>query len=150
MTFDDVIALHPWMAAFLADLRETCHDCGAALGEVHADGCDTARCAICHGQRISCGCPWEQTGGDRWWGLMYLEEYRLCLEQNYWCRDFFEDGGRWVPVATPEGYRRLLDISLQNRGRVRWHVPCQRNDLGAHTDLNRAAPLVRGGRAERN
>lgn len=38
----------------------------------------------------------------------------------------------------------------QDCRRVRWHVPCERDDVGARADLNRAAVLVHRGRAERN
>jgi len=30
-----------------------CHDCGAAPGEIHEDGCDTARCSVCGDQGLA-------------------------------------------------------------------------------------------------
>lgn len=31
-----------------------CHDCAAAVGQPHTDGCDTARCLWTGGQRLQC------------------------------------------------------------------------------------------------
>lgn len=46
-----------------------CHDCRAAPGRKHTPGCDTARCLVCGGQRLSCGCPEDKGYGDVWTGL---------------------------------------------------------------------------------
>jgi len=35
-----------------ADVPETCHDCGAHIGEYHHPGCDMERCPKCGGQMI--------------------------------------------------------------------------------------------------
>ena len=54
-----------------ADANKTatkhCHDCNAAPGEFHLSGCDTARCATCGGQALSCDC--DDVGEDVWTGL---------------------------------------------------------------------------------
>ena len=34
----------------------TCHDCGVAPGEEHAENCDWEACPRCGGQLISCDC----------------------------------------------------------------------------------------------
>jgi hypothetical protein len=31
-----------------------CFECGAATGELHADGCDVERCPCCGGQLVRC------------------------------------------------------------------------------------------------
>ncbi len=36
------------------DDENTCHDCGAAVGETHDGDCDVARCPVCGRQRLSC------------------------------------------------------------------------------------------------
>ena len=50
-----------------------CHDCGVEPGQKHLDGCDTARCLICGGQRLGCDC--EEGYGDVWDGMWPGTEY---------------------------------------------------------------------------
>ncbi len=33
-------------------------------GGFHHLGCDVARCPVCHGQQISCGCRFDEWGED--------------------------------------------------------------------------------------
>lgn len=37
-----------------------CHDCGAQPGGFHHLGCDWAECPHCHGQLITCTCPFDE------------------------------------------------------------------------------------------
>ena len=114
-----------------------CHDCGVEVGEKHKPGCDTARCSVCSGQLLSCGC--KKGKPDIWIGLMYPEEHKICLEQNFWCRDFvFAENSKFVPewrVLKGTEVSDALRASLP----IRWHVPCNREDEESHADLNRAA-----------
>jgi hypothetical protein len=42
---------------------ETCHDCVAAHGQIHVEGCDVERCPKCGGQLISCDCGFTEKSG---------------------------------------------------------------------------------------
>jgi hypothetical protein len=41
-----------------------CHDCGVEPGGFHHLGCDWAECPHCHGQLLTCTCPFDEFHGD--------------------------------------------------------------------------------------
>jgi hypothetical protein len=73
-------------------MREHCHDCGAAAGEFHGNGCDVERCPICGFQLLSCGhrprtrrIPWS----GEWPGVAECREfgwYTLFSPSDGWVR----------------------------------------------------------------
>jgi hypothetical protein len=36
-----------------------CHDCRVIKGEFHVPTCDVEECPACHGQLLSCDCPFD-------------------------------------------------------------------------------------------
>jgi hypothetical protein len=36
-----------------------CHDCRVIKGEFHVPTCDVEECPVCHGQMLSCDCPFD-------------------------------------------------------------------------------------------
>ena len=104
-----------------------CGDCGAVPGAFHMPGCDVERCGACGGQAISCGCPDEAYGANRqrwtgaWPGSLEAAHHGL------FCHNLVD--GKPEPDM-----RKVLDTP---RHRVQWHVPCDKDDVGARPDLNR-------------
>jgi hypothetical protein len=45
-------------------LRARCGDCGVEPNGAHHIGCDVARCPLCRGQLLSCGCRFDEDGPD--------------------------------------------------------------------------------------
>jgi hypothetical protein len=45
--------------------RRQCHDCGVINGEFHVPSCDVEECPRCHGQVLSCDCPYDAS--ERSW-----------------------------------------------------------------------------------
>src|ERR1700680_3120695 len=41
-----------------AELR-ACHDCRVIKGAFHVPDCDVEECPVCHGQLLSCDCPFD-------------------------------------------------------------------------------------------
>jgi hypothetical protein len=137
--FQHIIDLYPWLETFKDLLAPKCHDCGVKIGEQHQNGCDTARCSVCGGQHMICGC--EDGEADLWLGLMYLMEHKICLDNGYWCRDaIYLDGEEFI-VTSPEMHRLGLRMQFSKVPgfQMKFHIPCTQDDVGAHADLNRAA-----------
>jgi hypothetical protein len=44
--------------------QDACHDCRAVKGQFHVVGCDGEECPVCHGQALSCDCPYDDTDED--------------------------------------------------------------------------------------
>jgi hypothetical protein len=107
---------------------ERCPDCNVAPGGTHHGGCDVERCSTCGGQWISCGHEDHEPEEARWTGEW--PGVAECRALNLYCRTLHADG----TPATAENPITSEDIQ---RGGIRWHVPCKKDDVGAHADLNR-------------
>lgn len=106
----------------------SCYDCGVEPGELHADGCDIARCLATGGQRLSCYGRHEPPlpgtnpcGQDRWSGMW--PGVAECRELGWFC--VMEPGKGWVsvPEGTPgamEDLNRLAVEAVWDRARGRF------------------------------
>ena len=83
------------------EIREHCPDCGVKVNEPHDEFCDVARCSICGGQRLSCGC--EEESEDIWEG--YWPGTKDCLEQQLIC--CWDDSKEWVADLNELARRRM-------------------------------------------
>lgn len=105
---------------------DSCFDCGAGLGELHAHGCDVERCPYCGGQMISCFCDDSFPDGvpdkDRmpWDGFWPGD--RECEEYGWYAR---------VP----------------RNGEMGGWIPCGPEEPGAQPDINRLRVEARWDRA---
>lgn len=59
--------------------HRNCPDCSVKVNEKHLTNCDVARCTVCSGQLLSCGC--DNGSPDVWTGLWpgVVDAYELKL-----------------------------------------------------------------------
>jgi len=141
-------------------LRPKCNGCGAKIGKRHQDGCDIARCALCGGQLISCGCVYEVNSMPQ----ASLEEdhpdiYSNGATEEMWLvydAEVVKFGGPLVWDGAYPGTSEAAEFGLFSRwvsratGRVipfadgtpgKWQ-PCERDDVDAGPDLNRLVSIA--------
>ncbi len=93
-------------------MSRPCPDCGVAVGKAHARGCDVARCLVCGGQRLACGC--QAASKDIWTGRHPGEEE--CERFGFWCvpkGPFGENGFQPVPAGTPGAMHDLNRLAAK-------------------------------------
>lgn len=97
---------------------ETCHDCGAAPGQLHADGCDVERCPACGLQALFCG--HDATERRMPWTGEWPNTAR-CRELGWFAR---VTNGRWTPCGPgePGAYPDLNRLYAE----CRWDPETQR------------------------
>ncbi len=126
-----------------------CHDCDAAIGELHIPGCDTERCPRCFGQAIACPCVYEVSGLD--YQNLEQEHPDLWVDgptQEMWDRFEAEWGAKREPWSglTP-GVMECRELGLwalfgpdMDPPQQGW-VPVPAGTPGASEDLNSLALL---------
>ncbi len=89
------------------ELRESCPDCGAKVGQIHDRNCDVQRCTVHRNQRMVCDCVGHDDELAAWTGYWPGEIEAASLGWfTYWGPDFGEQG--WVrcdsthPGARPD------------------------------------------------
>lgn len=120
-----------------------CDDCGALPGERHAAGCDIEPCALCGGQRISCGCVYEVNGMrvselERKHPKIFENGPTPEMEEKYWSAVEAVGGpipwtGLWPGVAECREFGWYARRNPNGPG----YVPCDPREPGAIPDLNR-------------
>ena len=134
--FQQVLQAHPWLKEFETTLQPLCPDCKVKVGDKHEPGCDIARCSICGDQHMCCNC--EDGQPDIWIGLMYPTECKLCLEKGFWCFTAILVDGDEYPITSPEMHHLAMRLRDEKGFKMRFHIPCGRDDPGASPDINRA------------
>jgi hypothetical protein len=116
---------------------EACPDCGAAINQVHASGCDVERCTVCGGQRLSCECarttahdPWEARWRGEWPGALE------CRERGWYAKFFRAEELDELRASDPAELARLMALPARPTTVGRW-VACDAGEPGAIEDLNR-------------
>ena len=85
-----------------------CPDCGAANGQLHADGCDVERCPHCGDQRLTCGARVKQAARIPWDGSW--PGTKDCERFGFWSLR-----GRPVPAGTPGAVHDLNRLYTDTR-----------------------------------
>lgn len=131
----------PWIAEIekfeAREIQETCHDCNAGLGETHHPNCDVPRNTKTGIQRLQS--PEEEDFQEVWVGVMYPFALKIAMEEELFCRDIFIEDGE-------ESIMREFSMdkwtkNREGKAKILWHQPCQKDDEGAHIDVNRAMDL---------
>jgi hypothetical protein len=132
------------MTSSISGLR-SCGDCGAKPGELHAQGCDVERCALCGQQVISCGCVYRLNGLDEF----DLEEEHPDIFNNGATEAMYEKfdaavaavGGRLSWAGEWPGAPECREYDFwsywgPDYGKTGW-ISCSKDHPGAREDFNR-------------
>lgn len=119
------------------EIRQTCPDCGVAIGELHTLGCDVERCMICGGQLLSCGCKKKSRKRQQWTGYWPFTD--VCRKFNLWSK-MTEKG--WTPCDKddPEAGEDLNTLYEKYRWdpkKQEWYLPEDGKTKGIAGDIHK-------------
>jgi hypothetical protein len=107
-------------------MRDTCWDCGVAIGQSHDEGCDVARCLFNGSQRLSCSGGAGHNAIFEAMGIDHTEEMHDCgqdvhngewpgeadaIRLGWWA--YFVPGGdpSWVRCGPGESAAAMPDLN---------------------------------------
>ena len=118
--------------------KETCGDCGVAVGELHRWGCDIEQCPMCGGQLLTCGCWFDVAGIDVSGEVTEADHAKVKAAIEAAGR--IPWSGEWPGMAECREYGFYCYCDPRGYGNPAMHygwMPCEKDHPKAQPDMNR-------------